>query len=229
MTWAGVGPSGSFATINTDLGSLRLDWESARGDVSGLIDNLLVVAIQGNTVSSQLPSSGNVLLFDGSQWFPGNATASGISHNLLSVIHDDTIPASPNEGDIISGSGTPASWVRFPIGQPGQNLRVSDSGSLVWSFRPLDIISSGVAVNLTPNSRRIVINKTSGSPTQVNLPVSPIFGQEILIKDGAGDAETNNITVSVSGNTIDGFPSIVMSRNYQSFDFLYNGTEWNIV
>jgi hypothetical protein len=55
------------------------------------------------------------------------------------------------------------------------------------------------------------------------------LGQEILIKDGKGDANTNNITVVSSGNTIDGFSAITIAVNYQSIHFMYNGTEWNIV
>lgn len=232
MTWYGVGPSGSFATLNTGSGLLRYDWEEGRGDVSGLVDNLLVIGIYGRAISSTPPSSGNLLVFDGTVWYPtSTAIISGITpHELLSNIHNDTIAANPLAGDIVAGSGSPARWSRFPIGVPGQHLRVSESGDLVWSFDPLTIVSSGSIVNLTSNSIRVIINKISGSPTYINLPSYPFFGQEVLVKDGKGDASINNISVyPPSGLTIDGFSYILLGANYQSFHFLFNGTNWNII
>lgn len=230
MTWAGTGPSGYFWTTNTDGSLQRVDWEQAAGDVSGVIDNLIVIGLRGVPVSEAFPSSGNVLLYDGATWAPGTVVSTGVGlHQLLSTEHTDTIPASPIDGDIIAGSGTPASWVRFPRGVHGQKLNITQAGQLEWAFKDLLIVSSGSFVTLDSTSRRIVINKTIGSVTSVFLPSAPIYGQEVLIKDGKGDANTNTITISASGTTIDGISTFVMSQNYQSMDFLYNGTEWNII
>jgi len=231
MTWHGVGPSGSFATLNTGGGTLRYDWEEGRGDVSGLVDSLIVIGLYGRSVAPTVPATSDVLTWNGAQWEPISLTLmSGAPHGLLSLTHPDTVPASPTDGDIIAGSGSPASWTRFPLGQPGQHLRVSTGGQLVWAFDPLTVVTLGSTVNLTSDSRRIIVNKTVGSSTAVNLPSSPFFGQEILVKDGKGDANINKITVyAPSGVTIDGFGSVIMKQKFQSYHFLFNGTDWNVI
>lgn len=234
MTWGGIGPSGEFKTINHDgAGFVRVDYEPARGDVSGVVDNLLVIRLQGRQVSPLAPMSGEVLAWNGNTWIPSDLSilVSGVNpHNLLSVSHPDTRPASPSVGDIIAGSGGPAQWTRVPIGQTGQKLRVSSVGQVEWGFEPLLIITSGTFINLADTVSRVVVNKAVGSPTSVRLPSSPYFGQEVLIKDGRGDAKINRITVlPPSGLTIDGFPRIIVGQNFQSYHFMYNGTNWNVV
>lgn len=231
MTWRGIAPSGLIATINQGGGVGDVGYEEPRGDVSGVVDNLIVIRLRGRDLSPSVPVSGDVLYYDGAQWVPSELSAlvsiSGVPHNLLSDTHSDTTPYSPPvDGDIIAGSGT--KWTRFPIGIPNQRLGVSSSGELIWSFDPLDIITSGGVVNLTSNSHRIVVNKTLGSPTTINLPTSPFYGQEVRIKDGKGDAATNNVTISHPSG-IDAWSSVIMKHDYQSFDFLWNGTQWNIV
>ncbi len=235
MTWPGLGPSGLFWTLNTDGSIGRVDWEEARGDVSGVIDNLIVIALQGSPVSPNPPFVGSVLEWDGSAWNP--AISSGIgTHDLLSAIHPDTITNSPIAGDIITGSGISASWVRFPVGQSGQRLSVSNLLELEWIEPNVivpDIITSGTVINLTDNSKRIIVNKTIGSPTIINLPMSPILGQEVIVKDGKGDAGIplmNEISIiPQSGVTIDSLSNIIIGQNYGAFTFYWNGTEWNIL
>lgn len=72
-----------------------------------------------------------------------------------------------------------------------------------------------------------IINKTVGAATQVTLPATPITGRRITVKDGKGDANTNNITVVPSAGTIDGAASSVINTAYGVREFVYNGTEWN--
>ena len=233
MTWGGIAPSGYFATINIASGVGSVDYEVARGDATGLIDNLIVIGIRERPVSSLVPVSGDVLAFNGTSWTPTDISVivSGIGpHDLLSTEHIDTVPSVPTDGSLITGSGAPASWVQFPIGIPNQQLRVSESGRLEWAFSPIEIVTSGTTVNLDATKHRVIINKSVGSATFVNLPPSPFLGQEILIKDGKGDANVNAIHVlPPSGLTIDGLNEVLLRQNFQSYDFLYNGTGWNIV
>jgi hypothetical protein len=65
-------------------------------------------------------------------------------------------------------------------------------------------------------------------PASVVLPVSPI-GTVFIVKDTAGVANTNPITVSAIASTIDGAASALIDANYGSLSFIFNGTEWNIV
>jgi hypothetical protein len=67
------------------------------------------------------------------------------------------------------------------------------------------------------------------APATVNLPPTPTTGQVLIIKDIDGDANTNNITVSGNGNTIDGAATYVLNTDYASITLVFNGTEWNVV
>lgn len=62
----------------------------------------------------------------------------------------------------------------------------------------------------------IVINKTVGEASPVTVCASADFlGDDLTIKDGKGDAATNNITLSFDGaETCDGMSTVVISTNY---------------
>lgn len=87
--------------------------------------------------------------------------------------------------------------------------------------------AGGVAVVTTDYI--VVINKSSGAATTVTLPSSVTTGDTYIIKDGKGDANTNNITVTPSSGNIDGSSTYVMNINYQSITVVYNGVQWNVI
>lgn len=94
----------------------------------------------------------------------------------------------------------------------------------------LELVTTPGTVTLDSTSRRVVVRKGTGSPTTIQLPSSPVLGQEIVVKDGKGDAVTNNISViALGGISIDGLPEISINRNYQSFTFVYDGVGWSIL
>ena len=238
MTFDGVGNSGQFKTINHNGNIFRSDYENANGDVSGLIDNLIVIRLQGRPMSSLAPVNGQLLSWDGTQWLPSSGSVAISGHNLLSVTHPDTIPSAPVHGDlIVANSGGPA-WAKFPAGLPGQSLTVSSSSGLEWanpasSLPTVLIVTSGTSVNLADDNLRVIVNKTIASPIDVLLPLTPTIGREIVVKDGKGDAgpPSNNFIdiYPASGITIDGFSKIRIGNRRGSYTFLWNGTEWNIV
>jgi len=90
------------------------------------------------------------------------------------------------------------------------------------------VVTASGAVTITIEDRVVIVNKTTGAATTVNLP-TPEAGDSYTIKDGRGDASTNNITVTPASGNIDGAGTSVMSTNYQSRTFIYNGTQWNVI
>jgi hypothetical protein len=75
-----------------------------------------------------------------------------------------------------------------------------------------------------------VISVTSiAAAFSVYLPASPVTGDTYTIKDSGGNAGTWTITVDAGLNTIDGVATYPMSTNYESFDVIYNGTEWSAI
>lgn len=75
----------------------------------------------------------------------------------------------------------------------------------------------------------VIINKVSGAATGVNMDATMNYvGSEIIVKDGKGDANSNNITITPGDSkTIDGATPYVISTNYGQVRLIYNGTEWN--
>lgn len=78
------------------------------------------------------------------------------------------------------------------------------------------------------NEAGVIVKKTSGAPTTVTLPASPINGQTVWVKDGKGDASTNRITVVPASGTIDGAANHLIGENFGQRWFTYNGTEWGL-
>lgn len=82
------------------------------------------------------------------------------------------------------------------------------------------------------NESVLIVNKGTGAATTVNLPqmTGSYLPVLIIVKDGKGDANTNNITVDGAGSeTIDGATTSVISTAYGCRMFLWNGTQWNVL
>lgn len=106
----------------------------------------------------------------------------------------------------------------------GTNAAWSLSGDLTGNLR---VVTAAGAVTLALGDSVVIVNKTAGAATVVNLPATPIVGKPYTIKDGKGDALTNNITITPAAGTIDGAATLVLNLNYQSAQIVYNGTQWN--
>jgi hypothetical protein len=87
-------------------------------------------------------------------------------------------------------------------------------------------MTSGSSITMTTTT--LVVRKTIGSATTVTLPASPVSWLTYVVKDGKGDAATNNITIA-SVALIDGSVSVVLNVNSQSMSFEYDTVTWNIV
>ena len=82
---------------------------------------------------------------------------------------------------------------------------------------------------LTDSHYLVVVKLTVPGPSKVTLPASPAQGKIYIIKDGTGDAMTNNIEVDGNGKLIDGLSKLVLAQDFVSVTLIYNGTAWNIV
>lgn len=104
------------------------------------------------------------------------------------------------------------------------------SGTMRGQWRQANIrVFTGSGNTTVLNEQVLVINKASGAATTVSLPAGKL-GRRILIKDGKGDAGSNNITIDGSGaETIDGSATITIATNYGWSEIEWNGTEWNLL
>ena len=67
---------------------------------------------------------------------------------------------------------------------------------------------------------------TTVAPYTVTLPASPNWGQTYVIKDTAGAAATNNITIDGNGINIDNSSTLVISENFGEAVLFYNSVIW---
>ena len=98
-----------------------------------------------------------------------------------------------------------------------------------WLRLGVSVKTSSGNYDVTSSDAVVVVNKTVGAATQVNLPASPATGRVLIVKDGKGDAGSNNITVSGNGKNIDGAASVTISSNYGVSRVVYNGTQYNVI
>lgn len=124
---------------------------------------------------------------------------------------------------------------RLPIARSGSTAKLWITGTYIQTFlnglavkRLIRVVTAAGAVTVSATTDYIVVvNKTVGAATAVNLPAG-VTGQEFVIKDGKLDAATNNITLTPAAGNIDGAATYVMNVNGQSVTIVYNGTQWNI-
>jgi hypothetical protein len=79
--------------------------------------------------------------------------------------------------------------------------------------------------------QEIVVNKTTGAATTINIPAPAPKPRSIPIDviDGKGDSLTNNITITPASGLINGAASYVLAKAYGSVRLVDNGTGWNAV
>jgi len=70
----------------------------------------------------------------------------------------------------------------------------------------------------------------TGGAISVLLPNAPATGRIFVVKDKIGDASVNNVTVTTVGGVvnIDGATSFVMNTNFESAQFIFNGTSYEV-
>jgi hypothetical protein len=76
--------------------------------------------------------------------------------------------------------------------------------------------------------RFVMVRKPVGSATSIVLPTSPPNWTAYVIKDAAGSAAANVITITGSA-PIDGSASFVINQAYESVTLMFNGVDWSII
>lgn len=111
------------------------------------------------------------------------------------------------------------------------NLAQTFSAILTYTSGQVDqirVVTASGAVTVATSDYIVVVDKTSGAATTANLPGSPTTGTVFVIKDGKGDAATNNITITPAAGDIDGATTFVINVPYESVNLVYNGVQWNV-
>lgn len=123
------------------------------------------------------------------------------------------------------------------VGTSGQVLTSNGAGSNPsWEDATSEQVVPVTALDNTDSPYTVLTtdyylscNVTSGTLT-IQLPNAPTTGSVWVVKDSAGQAATNNITVTTVGGvvTLDGATSFVMNTAFEAANFLFNGTSYEV-
>ncbi len=141
---------------------------------------------------------------------------------------------SPSATDIVSViSNVSAGKHGFLMGTLFQVQTFTGSEKIVYALSvrmPVRTVTAAGTATIAPNTDyQLIIRKTVGAATPVNLPTYPANGDEYIVVDGKRDAGTNNITLTpTGGQTINGAANVVMNVNGQWAFITFDGTgnEW---
>lgn len=153
----------------------------------------------------------------------GNA---GGSLTSLGVATDGQIPIGSTGADPVLATIT-----------AGTNITVTNAaGSITIAANAVSATFNYTAVNFaaspysaTATDFYLGVDATGGAVT-IRLPNAPVTGRSFVVKDNAGIAATNNITVTTVGGVVnlDGATSFVMNTNYEAAQFMFNGAAYEV-
>ncbi|MFD2717909.1 hypothetical protein ACFST9_04235 [Hymenobacter monticola] len=121
-----------------------------------------------------------------------------------------------------STDGGAVTWVLNTGGSTGPITGGSSTPS-----QQLNILSS---VTNPPNGytiRSIDHVILVGAGRSINLPSSPVQGQEHILKDYSGGASLLPITVNGNGKLIDGYSTASINTDFGALTFIYGAGGWN--
>jgi len=126
-------------------------------------------------------------------------------------------------------SNTALSRLSIGLAEPNSATEISNLLNNPMLDSGNTVVTAAGAITMAAGQKVCVVNKAAGAASAVTLPPSPVQWQVATVKDGKGDAQTNNITISPAAGNVDGQASVVIKNNFGSMQFIYNGTQWNSI
>ena len=129
------------------------------------------------------------------------------------ALKEDLLGNPTSDGDILSSTVAGArSWIPF---SSGNDVVVT----VDQATYPIAVTDDIIHVTYTATGAVIVEIQSVGN----------ISGRSILVKDAAGNASVNNITIATEGaETIDGSGIKMLTTNYEAVVLYCDGTNWFI-
>lgn len=145
-----------------------------------------------------------------------------------------TVPGAVTTIQNKTGNGTKIATSTGTL-TSGNCVQIDANGNLIDSGAPckppisIRIVTAAGAVTITTADQLVIINKTVGAATVVNLPSTPPTGFSVTIKDGKGDAYLNNLTITPAAGQIENASVLSIYAAFTSVTLVYNGTQWNVI
>lgn len=157
------------------------------------------------------------------------ASAGNISATSGSVSANTTVSAGTT---ITAGTGITATTgnITASSGNISASGTVSGQGLISSGDLIINYTSTGSTPYVATALDCYISVAITSAPITVQLPNAPAVGRIFTIKDTNGAAATHNITVTTVGGvvTIDGATTNVLSVNYESAQYIFNGTSYEV-
>jgi hypothetical protein len=156
-----------------------------------------------------------------------SGSGSAISVSTIATVSQCTILSTATNP--ITGAGTVIfSGITFTGSGATSTINTTTQAPSVRSNDALKVVTPGAYPYTTVPQDALILVDSSSARTIIPR-ASPVSGQTYIIKDNGGLAGTNNITITPSGQNIDGAASTSININYGSVTIVYNGSQWNII
>lgn len=154
---------------------------------------------------------------------PGAKTGTGLPGTIAFGDYDG---GSASVKAFVSGSGYPAPVMRSVPGAGSFGMVVGPFIQLSVSY---SFPSPLTTYQLDGNVSCLFVTSTEVA-CFVNLPLSPIVGQTVTIKDiTPPTSPRTNFTIKTTSGSIDGMASTPVTASFQSYTFVSDGTDWYII
>jgi hypothetical protein len=199
------------------------------------------IKVGGSNVYSIYPKS----LVDIATIAPGATPANAVTVAVQTILENITIQNVGGGVPILLGKNYDGTGLVFrtisginglSVTNDDNNIYISGNSSTTINPTPppqpnsnVVVITSGSTYNCTGLERYIIVRKAILSPTRIILPLTPVTGSILSIKDSNGSAMQYNITVFTQSNLIDSNTSIFLDQVHQSVTLVYDGTNWNLI
>jgi hypothetical protein len=191
----GVKPSATYATVRARLDTIEglvgnLKIIELQKDLGGTLENPEVIGIYGRPISSVAPTVGEVLIWDGIAWSPGNQpavvnfggdlTGNPLSQKVIGLQNRPISSTAPTTNQVLTWNGT--SWAPA-AGGGGGGVVIFDGGSPVQNLTTIK--TNQTATDSTKNG---IINfgaDTTGLTTGVTSSFATLLGgdQNVITND----------------------------------------------
>jgi hypothetical protein len=208
---AGVGTTGQVLTSNGP--DALPTWQTGSG--GGLVDHDHTVTGSGGQITDAALSA-----------------AVGVAKGGTGL----TTTTTPYGVTCAGTTATGALQVLNSLGTAGQVLTSNGDAALPsWQAGgggggggPIAITSVSANANVAQSDVFISVGSLTAAIT-LTFPASPAAGEYHDVKDADGAFSTYSVTVNGNGKNIDGAATFVMTANYGSNRFVYNGTKWLVL
>lgn len=192
---------------------------SALGWTGAGTDGQVVIAATGSdpAFASLTSTGGTIIITAGSNSLNLEAD---VDSDLMFTTDSGTATASGNNINILGSGGITTSATGSTVTIIGTSEQVV----------PITLLDDGDSTYTVLTSDYYLSCDVSMGVLVLDLPDAPDTGSVWIVKDSTGSSNTNNITVTTVGGvvTIDGDTSRVISTDFASLQFIFNGSAYEV-